>query len=57
MSKNDLDPFIFGTVPNNKPPFYSWKTLMKGPKDLLTNAFADLYTIPGVEIEADPPNF
>lgn len=57
ISANGLDPFAFGTIPNNRPPFHAWKTLLKGPRDLLDNAFANLYNIPGVEIEADPPNF
>ena len=52
-----LDPFVFGTIPNNIHTFHSWKMLLKGPEDLLNNAFADLYAIPGIEIEADPPNF
>lgn len=57
LSDNDLDPFLFGTIPHNKPPFHSWKTVLKGPKDLLDSAFTDLYNIAGVEIEADSPNF
>jgi primosomal protein N' (replication factor Y) len=57
ISAHGLNSHIFGTVPGNKPPFHTWKTILKGPKDLLTKAFTDLYNIPGVEIEADPPNF
>ncbi len=57
ISANGLDPFVFGTVPANKGPYHVWKTLLKGPEDLLNKAFADLYSIPGVEIEADPPSF
>ena len=57
ISSHGLTSHIFGTIPNNKPPFHTWKTILKGPKDLLAKAFADLYNIPGIEIEADPPNF
>jgi primosomal protein N' len=57
ISDNGLDPYVFGTVPGNKGPFLVWKTLLKGPEDLLNNSFPDLYAIPGIEIEPDPPNF
>lgn len=57
LSANGLDPFVFGTVPASKGPYHVWKTLLKGPENLLDKAFTDLYNIPGVEIEPDPPNF
>jgi primosomal protein N' (replication factor Y) (superfamily II helicase) len=57
ISSNNLDPFVFGTVPGDRHPFHIWKTLLKGPEDLLTKSFTALYTIPGIEIDPDPPNF
>lgn len=57
ISAHGLNSHIFGTVPGNKPSFHTWRTILKGPKDLLNEVFTDLYNIPGVEIEADPPNF
>lgn len=57
ISGNNLDPFLFGTVPGTKGPFHVWKTLLKGPEDLLCHAFPDLYNIPGIEIDPDPPTF
>lgn len=57
ISDHNLDPYVFGTVPATKGPFHAWKTLLKGPEDLLNDAFPDLYNIPGIEIEPDPANF
>ena len=57
ISGHGLDPFMFGSMPGHHPPFYSWKIVLKGPEDILANSLEHLYDIPGVEIEADPPNF
>ncbi len=57
ISEEGLEPFLFGTLPLNKPPFHIWKVILKGDERLLQKAFKRLYDIPGVELEADPMSF
>jgi primosomal protein N' (replication factor Y) (superfamily II helicase) len=56
LQESGLSDFVAGPKKLRKKGSHRWRFVLKGNEDLLRTALLSIYDLPGVQIEADPPN-